>query len=535
MIPIQKVFVCLMMLGYLSAQDKPMDVLSPEFHKERRQALRNLMPPNSVAVFFSNPVRNRANDVDFHYHQDPNFYYLTGYKEPDAALLIFSNDVAVDDKEMLFVRPRNPQQELWNGKRLGVSGVKENLGFSNVFSNNLFSEKLPKLKQFYKVLFLELATDIRDNPNSESDLFSLQESFKSAAEIQENFDPWKVALYDEIASASVPSEALVTLRRQLRYRPSLRNDTLLLAFEKSFGSHQLELKQRIALQSQKINLDAVSLSAMMATLRETKTAEEVQMLKRAVAISAQGQIEVMKAMHPNLSETEIQGIHEFVYKKYGVSFEGYPSIVGSGQNGCVLHYITNDKPKVGSSLVLMDLGAEYQGYTADVTRTIPANGRFTKEQRLVYDWVLKAQNAGIEAAVVGVPFNTPNQTVFSVIEEGLMALGIIKSKKEARRYLPHGTTHYLGLDVHDMGTYGVFKPNTIITVEPGIYIPEGSPCDEKWWGIAIRIEDDILITENGPVNLSEAAPRDPDEIEAMMAEPSPLSDFKLPNLSAIVD
>ncbi|MGB0443509.1 MAG: M24B family metallopeptidase, partial [Flavobacteriaceae bacterium] len=261
--------------------------------------------------------------------------------------------------------------------------------------------------------------------------------------------------------------------------------------------------------------------------------EEVELLKKAIYISAVGQVEVMKAMHPNMSEREIQGIHEFVFKKYGAEYEGYPSIVGGGHNGCVLHYISNDKPRVGEDLVLMDLGAEYHNYTADVTRTIPADGTFTEEQRAIYDIVYKAQEAGIEASVVGATMRAPHMAALEVIDKGLKALGIIEDASEVRRYFPHGTSHYLGLDVHDAGTYQPFRHNTLITVEPGIYIPENSPCDPKWWGIAVRIEDDILITNDGPINLSAYAPRTADAIEAMMQQPSVLDDFLLPDLSSL--
>jgi len=222
----------------------------------------------------------------------------------------------------------------------------------------------------------------------------------------------------------------------------------------------------------------------------------------------------MKAMHSGMSETEIQGVHEFVYKKYGSEYEGYPSIVGAGNNGCVLHYIENTKTKVENDLVLMDLGAEYHGYTADVT---------------IYDVVYKAQEAGIKACTVGNSFSASDQEAKRVINKGLVRLGIIK-EDERHSYFPHGTSHYLGLDVHDPGTYGPLQANSVITVEPGIYIPDGSPCDKKWWGIAVRIEDDILITENGPVNLSAEAPRTADAIEKMMKNSSALDDFKLPKL-----
>jgi len=235
-------------------------------------------------------------------------------------------------------------------------------------------------------------------------------------------------------------------------------------------------------------------------------------------------------MHVGMSETEIQGIHEFVYKKYGSEYEGYPSIIGAGNNGCVLHYIENNKTKVDNDLVLMDVGAEYHGYTADVTRTIPANGKFTPEQKTIYDLVYEAQEAGIKAAVIGNNTAITHEVARDIIYDGLIALGIAKDALDAKQYFPHGTSHHIGLDVHDANLKGPFEPNMVITVEPGIYIPEGSPCDKKWWGIAVRIEDDVLITEDGPVLLSFEAPRKSYEIEALMKEPSVLEGFKLPKL-----
>lgn len=358
-------------------------------------------------------------------------------------------------------------------------------------------------------------------------------SFKEKVNYPSDYNANKQQLYQMITSTEVQNSANVAqvLGRYLTRDESLQKDELLSGFVNAADEQsRLEIKDRVALKMEGNNLNSSSLTEIMAKLRETKTEEEMVLLKKAIEISAVGQIEVMKAMHPNMSETEIQGIHEFVYKKYNAEYEGYPSIVGGGHNGCILHYIENNKPKVGDDLVLMDLGAEYHGYTADVTRTIPANGKFTKEQKLIYEIVYEAQEAGIKASVVGASFQAPGQAASEVVTAGLMKLGIIKREEDSRIYFPHGTSHYLGLDVHDRGTYGAFKPNTVITVEPGIYIPEGSDCDEKWWGIAVRIEDDILITENGPVNLSAMAPRTVADIEKTMAQPSPLDDFKLPEL-----
>jgi len=473
-------------------EGNPTDFLSSDFHKDRREALRNKMPENSVAVFFANPVRNRSNDMDFVYHQDPDFYYLTGYKEPHAVLMIYSEDQTNGKgetyNEVLYVQEKNPRMEMWTGRRLGVNGAKEDLGFKMAKKGKDFLSANIDYSQFDKVLFKSFKDDYRDSRRNKADLFNLIESFKT----------------------------------QIGY--GSKSDA------KSEEKMRVELNQEGKMPSTKVKTDTRSVLRYMAELREIKTKEEMVLLTKAVRISAQGQIEVMKAMKPNMSETEIQGIHEYVYKKYGSEYEGYPSIVGAGSNGCVLHYIENSKMKVADDLVLMDVGAEYHGYTADVTRTIPADGTFSIEQKAIYDLVYEAQEAGIDAARVGRSFGDTDAAARKVITAGLINLGIAKDAADSRRYFPHGTSHYIGLDVHDSGLYGKHKANMVITVEPGIYIPDGSPCDKKWYGIAVRIEDDILITENGPINLSAEAPRTSDAIEAMMRKKSALDDFKLPKL-----
>ena len=522
---------------FLNAQELPTDYLPPTFHAERRADVRAKMPTNSVAVFFANPIRNRANDVDFHYHQDPNFYYLTGFKEPHAILLIYKELQDIDGEqinEVLFVQERDPLREQWDGYRLGVEGAKKRLGFKHVLFNTDFAAYNTQFDQFESVLFFEFENDVRDDASAVADLYSLIETFKTKANYPQDFYAKRTSLYRYITTSDSKSSANVSqiLDRLLRYDDKLVKDPLLVEYKKAINERQrTELKRQM--QSQLSNLDAETLGGIMDELREVKHPEEVELLKKAIYISAVGQVEVMKAMHPNMSEREIQGIHEFVFKKYGAEYEGYPSIVGGGHNGCVLHYITNNKPRVGSDLVLMDLGAEYHNYTADVTRTIPANGKFSEEQRAIYDIVYEAQEAGIAASVVGASIRAPHYAAVEIIEKGLMALGIIQDASEVRQYFPHGTSHYLGLDVHDAGTYAPLKHNTLITVEPGIYIPEDSPCDPKWWGIAVRIEDDILITDNGPVNLSAFAPRTSTAIESMMQQPSVLDDFLLPELSTL--
>ncbi|MFD2099161.1 aminopeptidase P family protein [Flagellimonas iocasae] len=520
----------------MTSQDTPKDYLKADFHKQRRDELRKLLPPNTAVVLFANAERNRANDVDYVYHQDPNFYYLTGYHEPNAVLIIFS-EMQTDNSgnhfnEIFYVQERNAKAEQWTGKRLGVEGVQSKLGFDMVFNGKEF-EKFPlDFSKFDVVSFVDFQNDYRDKSGN-ADLFDLIKTFKEKANYPSNYNPTRNQLYAMISATddSNSDELAENIAKTLEQHPELRDDALLNAYANASNADlRKEVKNMVLLVQNDSNLDSSVLPRAMAQLREVKTPEEIKLLKKAVEISSVGQIEVMKAMHPNMSETEIQGVHEYVYKKYGAEYEGYPSIVGGGNNGCILHYIENNKTQVGNDLVLMDLGAEYHGYTADVTRTIPANGKFTPEQKAIYDIVYDAQEAGIKASVVGATFKGVHTETYQVVAQRLMDLGIIKEEKEAKIYFPHSTSHYLGLDVHDAGTYQPFKPNTVITVEPGVYIPEGSNCDKKWWGIAVRIEDDILITENGPVNLSGMAPRTTEAIEAMMKQPSPLNAFKLPEL-----
>ncbi|MFN0729327.1 aminopeptidase P N-terminal domain-containing protein [Polaribacter gochangensis] len=468
--------------SFSQGKDLPKDFLSSTFHKERREALRAKMPKNSVAVFFANPTRNRANDVDYVYHQDPNFYYLTGYREQNSVLLIFSDEQQSEKgsyNELFYIQRRDARAEMWNGYRLGIEGVQKTLGFKDVFNGEDFANISVDFSKFDKIIFEDFKNDVRDDKRNKADLYDLIETFKTKISYQ-------------TSTSKIPAT-----------------------------------DKNIKLAT---NIDVKALGGIMATLREVKTKEELVLLKKAVRISAMGQVEIMKAMHPKMSETEVQGIHEFVYKKYGAEYEGYPSIVGAGNNGCILHYGENNKMNLNNDLVLMDLGAEYRGYTADVTRTIPANGKFSKEQKLIYDLVYEAQEAGIAQYVIGGKISTPGQTARKIINEGLYKLGIIKSVDARHLYFPHGTSHHIGLDVHDPGNYTTFAENMVLTMEPGIYIPEGSDCDPKWWGIGVRIEDDILVTKNGPVNLSADAPRKSDEIEKMMKQKSIFATYTLPDL-----
>ena len=450
------------------------DDLGPEFHKKKRQEFRSLMPANSVAFIFTSPIMKRSNDTDYMYHQDPNFYYLTGWREPHGVLVIFKDDQFDSDgsyNEIMYVRERNEYREMWDGRRLGIKGAKK-MSFDRVKLRSEFIENTIPVENFSNILNTNIRDDVRDFKDDKYDLFDIQNKFQEIVSKKE-------------------SDILGDLNKQF------------------FSS---------------------SINQIMSKLRQTKDPLEIELLTKAIRISALAQIEVMRAIHNDMTEREVQGIHEFIYRKYGAAHEGYNSIVGAGGNACVLHYVTNEDMDIKDKLILMDVGAEYRGYTADVTRTIPVNGKFNNEQKIIYDLVYKSQEEAIKEAIIGNSFNDIYLKSYDIIAKGLIDLGIINDYREARKYYPHGVSHHIGLDVHDPGSRDLME-NMVITVEPGIYIPANSNTDPKWWNIGVRIEDDILITNSGPVNLSIDAPRRSDEIEVIMAQDSPINQLVLPDIN----
>ena len=450
------------------------DDLGPEFHKKKRQEFRSLMPANSVAFIFTSPIMKRSNDTDYMYHQDPNFYYLTGWREPHGVLVIFKDAQFDSDgsyNEIMYVRERNEYREMWDGRRLGIKGAKK-MSFDRVKLRSEFIENTIPIENFSNILNTNIRDDVRDFKDDKYDLFDIQNKFQEIVSKKE-------------------SDMLGDLNKQF------------------FSS---------------------SINQIMSKLRQTKDPQEIELLTKAIRISALAQIEVMRAIHNDMTEREVQGIHEFIYRKYGAAHEGYNSIVGAGGNACVLHYVTNEDMDIKDKLILMDVGAEYRGYTADVTRTIPVNGKFNNEQKIIYDLVYKSQEEAIKEAIIGNSFNDIYLKSYDIIAKGLIDLGIIDDYREARKYYPHGVSHHIGLDVHDPGSRDLME-NMVITVEPGIYIPENSNTDPKWWNIGVRIEDDILITNSGPVNLSIDAPRRSDEIEVIMAQDSPINQLVLPDIN----
>ncbi|MBN4072246.1 aminopeptidase P N-terminal domain-containing protein [Flavobacteriales bacterium AH-315-E23] len=430
------------------------DLLPASFHQSRRIALRSLLPENSVAVFLANSIKNRSNDVDFEFHQNPNFYYLSGYIEPHGILFIFKEDQDNGRErfnELIFVQPRDSATELWAGKRLGVEGIQTQLKFQRAYTNDQFAAYELDLSVFDQVFIIPDDQEMSDDSRDRGDRYSLKKHLA------------------------------------------------------------------IKMDSTGLNINTILLKEMMSSLREVKVAEELVLLRKAIDITCLAHERLMREIKVGQAEYEAEALIEYVFKSEGAEYPGFPSIVGAGENSCVLHYTSNRKKMVDNDLIVVDIGAEYHGYSADITRTIPVNGKFTKEQMIIYNIVLEAQQAGIAACQPGNRFWAPNDAAKSVIMRRLYQLKLIESRMDYRNYFMHGTSHYLGLDVHDVGLNGNLSEGNVLTVEPGIYIPEGSPCDPKWWNIGVRIEDDILITKTGYEVLSDCVPKSISEIEKLMA------------------
>lgn len=433
------------------------DLLPASFHLSRREEVRKQMPDNSIAVIFSAPVRNRSNDDDYQYHQSPGFYYLTGCTEPNSMLVI------TKDKKVVEGEINNEFLFVQSRNPAAESWTGRRLGI----------EGAKKLLGFSTVF------------------------------ISGGLDTTKIdfRIYDKILILPYPQGIVAD---------KFNSDDL----SKLISNFKQKTEGRESIT------DDFLLDKILDGLREVKQPEEMKLQRKAIDISADAHVEMMKSTNPGMHEYEVQAVGEYVFKKNGSEYVGYPSICGGGENTCILHYESNRRPLKNGDLILLDMGAEYHGYSADVTRTIPVNGKFSAEQKLIYELVLQAQDSGIAKCLKGNSFSAPHQAAKAVLTDGLIKLGIIKSESEVRKYFMHGTSHYLGLDVHDAGTYTSLKPGNVITVEPGIYIPEGSDCDKKWWNIGVRIEDDILITDSGYEILSAKAPRTVADIEKTMAQKS---------------
>ncbi len=429
------------------------DELTSDFFVKNRQRLRDIMPDSSLVLIFSASQKTKSNDIDFRFHQDPDFFYFTGIKEANSMLLILKDSAMIDGvitNEVLFVETKDYKKEQWTGRMLGIDGAMGASGVELVQPNITFKTlKLPWY-QVNTALCNKHQVIERDNKEHPGDLMSLSKHFYAKAE-------------------------------RAGYEPKYNEAEELFAF-----------------------------------MRQRKSGEEIRMLEQAIDITCKAQQSAMLAIAPGMTEYQIEALITYTFRSKGAEGEAFPSVVASGENGGIMHYTANSSLLIPGDLVIMDIGAQYRGYSADVTRTVPVSGRFTEEQAIIYQIVLDAQTVAIRYATPGYKFWTPHEEAYRTIGKGLIKNGIIEKWSDIGNYFIHGTSHYLGLDVHDSGVYSSLQPGEVMTVEPGIYIPEGSPCDPKWWDIYVRIEDDILITDGPAIILSDSAPRTITEIEKLM-------------------
>ncbi len=429
------------------------DLLPNQVYAERRGRVRAALDSGAAMLVRSADVRNRSNDVDFPYRQRNSMLYLSGVTEDESALLILPRPIKVD-------------------------GIAAN--------EILFvSRRRPEM---------EVWTGLRMGPATAARITGIAvvlPDTRMRGLLDTVMARLSVLYYDAWSCVEI-AEPLTDI------------------------SNDCAAQQLAALKKSFPRLDVRAAAKILDPLRVIKDSPEIVLMQRAVDISIEAHRRTIAAATPGMHEYELAAVMEYHFHRLGSESPGYPSIVGSGPNSCILHYETNRRQARAGELVLMDCGAEYHGYSADVTRTFPISGKFTAEQRSIYDLVLAAQEAGIAECRAGNSFVAPHRVATSVIADGLIKLGIIKDPADCRRYFMHGTSHFLGLDVHDVGIPGTLRPGMVLTVEPGIYIPAGSKCDPRWWNIGVRIEDDILVTSDEPFNMSGALPRAAADIEAMV-------------------
>ncbi|MCH2524035.1 MAG: aminopeptidase P N-terminal domain-containing protein [Dehalococcoidia bacterium] len=430
------------------------------FVDRRKQLVRSLNTESNscAAIFVSNREMTRNSDVLHEFRQESNFYYLSGFDEPDSIILIRPNH---PEEYIMFVRPHDPEMAIWVGPRAGIDGVQEFYGAHTAFSIDTFPEKIN-----------ELLSEVED-------------------------------IYYGFGSDQIVDEVITNY---------------LISRQKN---SQRGLKGISALKDPR---------PMVEHLRMFKSDNEIKALKEAINITAQGFQVAQNLTKPELYEFQIQAALESEFRRLGSSRNGYPSIVASGHNSCILHYTTNQEQLKDGNLLLIDAGAEYDYYTADITRTWPINGRFSASQRCIYDVVLEAQRVGIELAKPGVTLEEIHYATLEVLVRGLVEnkilTGSIDTLIEERKYQAfymHSTSHWLGMDVHDVGNYRNKKDPTPLktgmcfTVEPGLYLSaENHKIPEEFRGIGIRIEDNILITNNSYVNLSKNIPSSPEKLEQLI-------------------
>ena len=434
--------------------------LSKKEFAERRTELMGLMEPNSIAILPAAPVRPRNRDVDYPYRQDSDFYYLTGFPEPEAVIALIPG--REHGEFVLFCRDRDPAMEIWDGYRAGPDGAIKQYGADDAFPVSDLDEILPGLIEGRDRVYYAMGSD----PEFDRKVMEWVNSIRAKVR----------------AGAHPPGEF-------------------------------------------------ISLDHFLHDMRLYKSKAELRMMKKAAEISANAHVRAMEKCVPGMTEFQLEAeyLHEFA--REGARHPAYPSIVGGGANACILHYIENSDMLKDGDLVLIDAGAEYDHYAADITRTFPVNGKFTEPQKQLYEVVLKAQLAAIREVKPGNHWNQGHEAALKVLTRGLIKLGILQGKVEDRiadesyrKYFMHRTGHWLGMDVHDVGDYKVddewrvLEEGMVLTVEPGLYIPkDDEDVDPKWRGIGIRIEDDVAVTARGNTVLTKGVPKKVDEIEALMA------------------
>ncbi len=429
-----------------------------EFAK-RRQRLIEIMGPDSIAVLPNAKVSNRNRDVDYVYRSDSNFHYLSGFDEPESVIVIVPG--RPHGEYLLFCRERDLSKEIWDGYRAGQEGAIEKYGADDSYPISDLNDILPGLLENKKKVYYTMGN-------------------------MPSFDHKMVEWLNHLRNAS----------RQGKHSPN----------------------------------EIVELDHCLNELRLYKSSSEIKAMRYAAEVSAQAHIRAMEFAAVGKWEYQVEAeiIHEFM--KNGCRSPAYPSIVGGGENGCILHYIENDHKLKNNDLLLIDAGAEYKCYAADITRTFPINGKFTSAQKTLYNIVLDAQKAAIAEVKPGNHWNQPHEAAVRVLTEGLLRIGLLEGdldtlieQEQYRDFYMHRTGHWLGMDVHDVGDYKVggewrlLEPGMVLTVEPGLYIRDPEHVDKKWHFIGIRIEDDVLVTKTGHEVLSHTAPKEVDDIEALMA------------------
>ncbi|GAB3018566.1 Xaa-Pro aminopeptidase [Bowmanella dokdonensis] len=431
-------------------------------YAERRQRLLAKMSDHSVCVLAAAREVTRSRDTEYPFRQDSDFCYLTGFNEPEALLVLSKTQTG--QESVLFCREKDPQAEIWQGRRLGPQAAPRTLGVDQAFSLEEADERLLALLDGCEVLYFAQG----HSAHLDQRLFGLLDKLRSAPK-----------------KSRVAPRALMDVRDWL---------------------HEMRL---------------------------LKSAAEIALMRRAAEISAQAHQRAMRFCRPGRLEYQLEAELHHEFAMQGARHPAYGTIVGGGINACVLHYTQNSDELRDGDLVLIDAGAELQGYAADITRTFPVSGRFSQEQATLYQLVLDAQLAAFEHIRPRDTLAMATDAAARVICAGLLKLGILSGtleqnleQKAYRQYFMHGLGHWLGLDVHDVGDYKLdgqdrpFEPGMVLTVEPGIYIAQDAQVDPKWRGIGIRIEDNLLVTAAGYENLTVSAPKQISEIETLMATES---------------